>query len=332
MRAKNTKKILTTGTGRFIIAFVGDVAQLGERTVRIREVKGSNPSVSTKKNEIFKAGAKDFRLFRYIGGFMTDFKLPQSIFNKILRAVVEFELIEDGDEILIGISGGKDSLLLTYALACLKYRTKKQFSMRALTIDAKFGGDFVEKLVGVKKFCEELEIPHEVREIDIAGLIREQNNKNACYTCAYFRRAAMNRRANELGANKVAYAHHLDDAIETFMMSLLSSGQLKTFQPKTYLDKTKVTVIRPLVYVREFEIEKFAERRGLEVLKSPCPFDGLTNRDRVKKLIFSLSKDFPDLFNHLAAAIRQSAIIELWDAPKTRQEMRETYFSFRNML
>lgn len=258
---------------------------------------------------------------------MNNFKLPQVIFSKIFRAVVEFDLIDDGDKILIGVSGGKDSLLLTYALACFKHRTKKNFSLAALTIDQKFNEDFAENIPRVKKFCNELNIEHEVRAVDIAGLIREQNNKSPCYTCAYFRRAVMNRRANELGFNKIAYAHHLDDAVETFFMSLLSSGQLTTFQPKTFLDRTNLTVIRPLVYVRESEIKKFT--RGFDVLKSPCPFNGTTNRRRVKNLIAELEKTFPDLFNHLAAAMRKNSIGELWDAPKTRDDMRATYFSFK---
>lgn len=260
---------------------------------------------------------------------MYDFKLPQLIFSKIFRAVVEFELIDDGDKILIGVSGGKDSLLLTYALACLKLRTKKNFSLAALTINPKFTDDFGDNISRVKRFCNDLGIEHEVRDLDIAGLIREQGNKNPCYTCAYFRRAAMNRRANELGANKVAYAHHLDDAVETFFMSLLSTGQLTTFQPKTFLDRSNITVIRPLVYVRERDIKKFARKSGLEVLKSPCPFDGATNRQRVKNLIRDLEKDFPDLFNHLAAAMRKNSIVELWDAPKSRDDMRKTYYSFK---
>lgn len=260
---------------------------------------------------------------------MENFILPQIIFSKIFRAVVEFELIDDGDKILIGISGGKDSLLLAYALACLKHRTKKNFSLAALTINQQFADDFDEKISAVKNFCSELEIPHEVRDIDIAGLIREQGNKNACYTCAYFRRAVMNRCANEFGANKIAYAHHLDDAVETFFMSLLSTGQLTTFKPKTFLDRTNLTVIRPLIYVRESEVKKFAAERGFEVMKSPCPFDGLTNRQRVKNLIPELEKDFPDLFSHLAAALRKNSIGELWDAPKTREQMRDTYFSFK---
>ncbi len=261
---------------------------------------------------------------------MTNLNLPQIIFSKIVRAVVEFELIDDDDKILIGVSGGKDSLLLTYALACLKQRTQKNFSLAALTIDPRFNDDFSEKISRVKKFCNELGIAHEVHVVDIAALIREQKNKSPCYTCAYFRRAAVNRRAVELGANKVAYAHHLDDAVETFFMSLLSSGQLTTFQPKTFLDRTSVTVIRPLVYLRESEITDFAAERGLDVMKSPCPFDGLTNRQRIKNLIVELEKIFPDLFSHLAAAMRKNSVGELWDAPKTREQMRTAYFALKN--
>ena len=258
---------------------------------------------------------------------MNALNLPQVIFSKIIRAVVEFELIDDKDKILIGVSGGKDSLFLIYALENLRRRMKKCFSLAALTIDPKFSDDFSEKLSGVKNFCNELGIEHEICEIDIAKLIREQNNKNPCYTCAYFRRAVMNRKANELGANKIAYAHHLDDAVETFFMSLLSSGQLTTFQPKTFLDRTNITVIRPLVYVHESEIENFT--KSFDVLKSPCPFDGATNRQRIKNLIVELEKDFPDLFSHLAAAMRKDSIGELWDAPKTRDEMKKSYFALK---
>ena len=254
-------------------------------------------------------------------------ELPQIIFSKIIRAVVEFDLIDDGDKILIGVSGGKDSLLLTLALATLRERMKKNFSLSALTIDPKFTDDWSEKISAVKKFCDELEISHELCAVDIAGLIREQENKSPCCTCAYFRRAVMNRKALELGANKIAYAHHLDDAVETFFMSLLSSGQLTTFLPKTFLDRTSLTVIRPLVYVREAEIKNFT--RGFDVLKSPCPFDGATNRQRIKNLIVELEKNFPDLFNHLAAAMRKNSVGELWDAPKTRRQMREKYFALK---
>ncbi|MBR7025759.1 MAG: tRNA lysidine(34) synthetase TilS [Selenomonadaceae bacterium] len=255
--------------------------------------------------------------------------LPQIIFSKVVRAVVEFDLIDDGDKILIGVSGGKDSLLLTYALAILKQRAKKNFDLTALTINPKFTEDFGEKISRVKNFCNELGIEHTAHEVDIAGLIRDQKNKSPCYTCAYFRRAVVNRVASEIGANKIAYAHHLDDAVETFFMSLLSSGQLTTFKPKTFLDRTSLTVIRPLVYVRESEIKNFVAKSGFDVLKSPCPFDGATNRQQIKNLIGDLEKNFPDLFNHLAAAMRKDSIGELWDAPKTREQMRKNYFALK---
>ncbi len=255
--------------------------------------------------------------------------LPKQIFSKVMRAVVEFDMIQDGDKILIGLSGGKDSLLLSYALATLKQRTAKKFSLAAVTINPNFDNDFKFNAENLKKFCADLEIPYQIHDVDIFSAI-QSCNKNPCFTCAYFRRAAINRIANEIGANKVAYAHHLDDAVETFFMSLLSSGQLTTFTPKTFLSRTNITVIRPLVYLREFQIVNFAEK-NFNVVKSPCPFNGNTNRQNIKNLIAELGKSFPDLFEHLAAAMRESSIGELWSAPKTQAEMRQIYFSYVNL-
>ena len=254
--------------------------------------------------------------------------LPQQLFSKIIRATVEFDLIQDGDKILIGLSGGKDSLFLTYALSVLREKIARKFSLYALTIDPKFDENFKYNLEKLEKFCNELEIPHKFLETDIAGIIATQKNKKPCYTCAYFRRAAVNRVAKEIGADKVAYAHHLDDAVETFFMSLLSSGQLTTFLPKTFLSRTNLTVIRPLIYLRESEIENFVAENNFDVLKSPCPIDGKTNRHTVKNLIFDLSKNFPDLFNHLTAAMRKNSIGDLWESKKSRQDMKKTYFSY----
>lgn len=251
-------------------------------------------------------------------------RLPQILFSKLVRAVVEFELISEGDRIVIGVSGGKDSLFLTLAMSILRSRLKKSFSLTALTIDPMFDARF--DLDRIKKFCAELEIDHAVRSVDIKGAI-ESSNGSPCFTCAYFRRAAVNRFAVELGANKVAYAHHLDDAVETFFMSLLSSGQLTTFLPKTFLDRTGVTVIRPLSYIRESEIDRFMLDNGIETVKSPCPIDGRTNRQSIKELIRKLELDYPDLFAHLTAGMRKSSIGELWEAPKTRAEMRAEYFA-----
>ncbi len=255
--------------------------------------------------------------------------LPKEIFSKVMRAVVEFDMIQDGDKILIGLSGGKDSQLLAYALATLKQRTAKKFELAAITINPNFDKDFNSNAENLKNFCADLEIPYQIHEVDIFSVI-QSSNKNPCFTCAYFRRAAINRIAKEIGANKVAYAHHLDDAVETFFMSLLSSGQLTVFTPKTFLSRTNITVIRPLVYLREYQISSFVNKKIFNIVKSPCPIDGKTNRQNIKNLIIELGKSFPDLFEHLAAAMRESSIGELWSAPKTQAEMRQIYFSYVN--
>ena len=253
--------------------------------------------------------------------------LPQKYFSKIIRAVVEFDMIQDGDKILIGLSGGKDSLFLTYALANLKKRLARNFSIYAITINPKFTDDFNKNVPALENFCRELEIPFQLQEVDINGAIKN-SKENPCFTCAYFRRGAINRVAKEIGANKIAYAHHLDDAVETFFMSLLSSGQLTTFLPKTFLSRTGLTVIRPLVYLREKEISGFIAKNNFGVIKSPCPIDGTTNRQTVKNLIVELGKIYPDLFERLASAMRKNSVIDLWDAPKTKSEMHEIYYTY----
>jgi len=258
---------------------------------------------------------------------IADKNLPQKFFSKIIRAVVEFDMIQDGDKILIGLSGGKDSLFLTYALANLKLRLAKNFSLAALTINPMFDANFQEKISALKNFCQEFEIDFEVEEVDINGAIKI-SKENPCFTCAFFRRGAINGYAKKIGANKIAYAHHLDDAVETFFMSLLSSGQLTTFLPKTFLSRTGLTVIRPLVYLREKEISNFVTKNNLPVVKSPCPIDGTTNRQTIKNLIVELGKIYPDLFDRLVAAMRKSSVGDLWDAPLSKTEMREIYFSY----
>lgn len=252
--------------------------------------------------------------------------LPQLYFSKVMRAIVEFDLINDGDHILIGLSGGKDSICLTYILAIMRERLKKRFTLGALTINPMFSDDFDTKRI--QEFCTSLSIPYAVRDVDIAGTIRSQQGKDPCFTCAFFRRGAINRYAIENNYNKIAYAHHHDDAVETFLMSLLYSGQLTTFTPKTYLDRTGLTVIRPLVYLREQETIDAIACHGFQPIHSPCPIDGHTTRQTVKELIATLNKDNPAAYEHLASGMRQSALGTLWPAAKTRQEMKETYHTY----
>ena len=257
--------------------------------------------------------------------------LPQSYFSKLLRAVVEFQMIEDGDKILIGVSGGKDSIFLTYALAILRERLKKDFSLSALTINPMFP-DVPFDTARVRDFCAGLGVPYEVIDVDIAGAIAAQQDKSPCFTCAYFRRGAVNRYALEHGMNKIAYAHHNDDAVETFLMSLFYSGQLTTFRPVTYLDRTSLTVIRPLIYFREQETRDAVKYHGFTPVKSPCPHDGHTSRQTIKELIARLGAEIPDLYDHLAAGMRENSLGELWPASKTRAEMRETYLRYMGKL
>jgi tRNA(Ile)-lysidine synthase TilS/MesJ len=252
--------------------------------------------------------------------------LPQAHFSRLMRAVVEFNMIEDGDKILIGLSGGKDSIFMTYALAALRKHLKKDFSLAAMTIDPMFSDDF--SLDRLTEFCDSLDIPFYTQKVDIAGAIAAQNGKDPCYTCSFFRRGAMNRFALENGFNKVAYAHHNDDAVETFFMSLLCSGQIKTFLPVTYLDRTGLTVIRPLIYFREAELIAATALHGFVPLKSPCPIDGKTKRQDIKELIQELGKSIPECYEHLAAAMRTSPRTELWPSAKNRRAMKSLYDRF----
>ena len=243
-----------------------------------------------------------------------------------MRAITEFELIQDNDRIMIGVSGGKDSIFLAYAMAMMRQRIKKKFELMAVTVNPMFSDSF--DLAPIKDFMQRLDIPHHSFDVDIKGAIDAQGGKDPCYTCAFFRRGAVNRYAKEQGCNKVAYAHHNDDAVETLFMGLLYSGQGHTFTPSTYLDKTDITVIRPLVYFREQEIIDAIQYHQVQPVPSPCPNDGHTIRQRVKELIQEMSIENPQLYPHLASAMRENAVGELWPAPKNRKEMKKAYYDY----
>ncbi len=243
-----------------------------------------------------------------------------------MRAITEFELIQDNDRIMIGVSGGKDSIFLAYAMAMMRQRIKKKFELMAVTVNPMFSDSF--DLAPIKDFMQRLDIPHYSFDVDIKGAIDAQGGKDPCYTCAFFRRGAVNRYAKEQGCNKVAYAHHNDDAVETLFMGLLYSGQVHTFTPSTYLDKIDITVIRPLVYFREQEIIDAIQYHQVQPVPSPCPNDGHTIRQRVKELIQEMSIENPQLYPHLASAMRENAVGELWPAPKNRKEMKKAYYDY----
>ena len=254
--------------------------------------------------------------------------LPQDYFGRLCRAIIEFDMIQKGDKILIGLSGGKDSLFLTYALSCLRKRSATPFSIAVITIDGMFTDTF--DTGPLAEFCTNLDVPFYTKKVDIAGIINKNNGNDPCFTCAFFRRGAINKFAVEHGFNKVAYAHHHDDAVETFLMSILYSGQINTFLPTTYLDKSNLTVIRPLVYFREFELKASPKLHGFTPIPSPCPMNGLTKRQEAKEMIVDLEKNNPALYAHLGAAMRRSPTSKLWPAELTREELQIKHLNFWN--
>jgi tRNA 2-thiocytidine biosynthesis protein TtcA len=250
------------------------------------------------------------------------FSLPRTLTQKLLRAIREFDLIRSGDRVLVGFSGGKDSAFLLYALALLQKHRIIQFELGALTVDLGFATGFnPEKL---QQFCKRLQVPFAVRTTEIAKYaFSAANPEGPCAICSFLRRGALNRFARENGYNTVALAHHQDDAVETFLMSILFSGQIKTFLPRTELERSGVTAIRPLVYFREAEIRETLPLTGFTPAPSPCPVDGRTKRAEVKELLRNLTRHDPRVFSNLAVALREGRPLELWPAELTREEIAQ---------
>lgn len=241
--------------------------------------------------------------------------LPAKFLTKTWRALIEFNMLNEGDKILIGLSGGKDSMFLTAALAEIQKHAPVHFELACYTVDSMFDNNFPAQ--ELKTFCHKFGLEHYHEQINVLDLWKNRGN-TPCFSCAYFRRAATNRKARELGFNKIALAHHNDDAVETFLLNLLNSGQQKTFLPVTFLTRTELTVLRPLIYYRESEIIEYGRKIDIRPLKNPCPYDGHTQRQEMKELIINLSKKNPELYSHLAAAMRETSGRELW--PETLQQ------------
>ncbi len=251
--------------------------------------------------------------------------LPTEMLSKLWRAIIEFNMIEPGDRILIGLSGGKDSMFLTAALAHIHHYAKLPFQLACYTVDTQFDNNF--PLQELQEFCHRYGLEHYHDQVNVLEAWGNKGN-TPCFTCAYFRRAATNRRAKELGFNKVALAHHHDDAVETFALNLFTSGQLKTFLPVTYLSRMDLSVLRPLLYYREQEVIDYVDTLQLQPLKNPCPYDGHTKREETKELIRRLSAVYPEVYEHLAAAMRTSPQQELWPQALNQKEMATKFRQF----
>lgn len=226
----------------------------------------------------------------------------QRVLSEVRKAVDDYHMIAEGDKIAVGISGGKDSLTLLYALSSLHRFYPHSFELVAVTVD--LGFDNLD-LSEIKKFCEKLEVPYTVVKTQIGQIVfEERRENNPCALCAKMRKGALNEAMKQLGCNKIAYAHHMDDVVETMMLSLLYEGRFHTFSPVTFLDDTGLTVIRPLIYMKEADVIGFVRKYEVPVVKSPCPADGHTRREYVKQLLRQLNTENPGVKQRMFTAIQ----------------------------
>ena len=226
----------------------------------------------------------------------------------IRKAVDDYGMINEGDRVAVGVSGGKDSMLLLLALKHLQSYYPKHFELEAITIELGFEGmDFTP----VREMCKELDIPYTCLKTDIKEIVFDvRKEDNPCSLCAKMRRGALNDAIRARGISKLALGHHFDDAVETFLMSLLFEGRLSCFQPVTYLDRTGVTQIRPMLYLTEGMIRNFVEREQLPVVHNVCPADKHTKREEIKQLIVRLQQDYPDLKTRIFGALQRLPLPE----------------------
>ncbi len=216
----------------------------------------------------------------------------QKLLSLFRSCVEDYHMISAGDRIAVGLSGGKDSLALLVLLSELQKFYPKPFTLEAITIDMGLPGmDFSP----LENLCQRRGIPFSLVKTQIGPIIFDyRKEKNPCSMCAKMRRGALSNALKERGLNKVALGHHYDDAVETFVLSLLFEGRLSCFQPVTYLDRANVTQIRPMLYLSEQTLANFAQRENLPVVHNTCPADKHTKREEVKQLIRQLSVQYPD--------------------------------------
>ena len=238
----------------------------------------------------------------------------QQILSPLRKAVDDYKMIDGGDKIAVGLSGGKDSLTLLSALAGLKRFYPNKFELIAITVDMGLNYDKTE-VEALKKFCADLNVEYHIEKTQIAEVVFDvRKEKSPCSLCANMRRGALNSAAVALGCNKVALGHHGDDMIETFMLSLTYEGRISTFSPVTYLERANISVIRPMIYLREYEVASFG--KNLPILHNPCPVNHKTKREYVKNLLKDIRKEIPFVNDNILNALTHEERINLPKKPK----------------
>lgn len=221
----------------------------------------------------------------------------------VRRAVDDYRMIQAGDRVAVGVSGGKDSMVLLLALDCLRKYYPEPFELEAVTIELGFEGmDFTP----VRELCEKLDIPYTCVKTDIKEIVFDvRKEDNPCSLCAKMRRGALNNVLRERNLNKLALGHHFDDAVETYMMSLLFEGRISCFQPVTFLDRSGVTQIRPLIYAGEQKITNLARELSVPIVENPCPEDKGSKRYEIKQLLKTMSVQYPDMKSKIFGAMQR---------------------------
>ena len=250
----------------------------------------------------------------------------QNALSYIRRCVQDYEMIAPGDHICVGVSGGKDSVLLLYLLASLRRFYPKPFSLTAVTLDMRFEGkegDFSE----IRALCEQLEVPFILQPTDIGEVVfTYRQEKHPCSLCANLRRGHLYSAAKAAGCNKVALGHHLDDAVETAMLSLLYEGRMSCFSPVSYLSRMELTLIRPMLYVYEKDVMNLVRRLSLPLYHNPCPANGYTKRQEVKELLLRMSGEMGlyDVKQKIFGAMQRFPFPGWAPAPSARQSSRKS--------
>lgn len=234
----------------------------------------------------------------------------KKITSLVRRAVEDYDMISDGDRIAVGVSGGKDSLVLLNALVDLSRYYPKKFTVVGITLDMGYNADYSY----IADMCKRINTEYIIKKTNIKEVVFDiRNESNPCSLCAKLRRGALNDAALECGCKKVALGHHNDDVLETFLLSLLYEGRINCFAPVTYLDRTDIYKIRPLIYVRERDIRGVVKKCNIPVVHNPCPANGITKRQYMKELILRIEKETqPGLKKRMFTAIQNSSI-EGWN-------------------
>ena len=242
----------------------------------------------------------------------------QKLMGAMRKAIIDYNMIENGDRIAVGVSGGKDSLATLAGLAGLRRFLGKDYSVVAVTLDPQFGGE-PNDFSAIEKFCAERNIEYVLRRTNIGNIIFEDRKEaNPCSLCAKMRRGMLNEAAKEAGCNKVALGHHFDDLVETFMLNLIHEGRIGAFLPVTYLDRTDITVIRPMALVPEKYVKYFSSKNSLPIYANPCPADKHTQREVTKNLVADLERAHKG-FKHRVFGAMQKADVDGWKV-KTEEE------------